>query len=126
MILRLICATLALALSAPAATVSAQESCPAPIAVPETVTTPNATYYSDGMPPARYRGNARATVRFSSQDEIVDLCGRPPCGLVVLACQQHKQLVMPNPCTYGAADKYAKLLCHELGHLNGWPATHGD
>jgi antirestriction protein ArdC len=33
---------------------------------------------------------------------------------------------MPNPCAFPDSDAYAHLLCHELGHANGWPPTHGD
>jgi antirestriction protein ArdC len=42
------------------------------------------------------------------------------------ACATGERLVLPNPCAFGSNDRYAALLCHELGHANGWPPTHGD
>jgi antirestriction protein ArdC len=36
-----------------------------------------------------------------------------------------KLLIMPDPCKFPATDNYARLMCHELGHLDGWPGSHG-
>ena len=35
------------------------------------------------------------------------------------------RVIAPNPCSYPETDLYARILCHEIGHANGWPATHG-
>jgi hypothetical protein len=33
-------------------------------------------------------------------------------------------MTLPNPCIAGAhGDPYAAVLCHELGHVNGWPGN---
>jgi hypothetical protein len=101
-------------------------TCSAPVPVPPTAIAPNSTYYSDGMPPERFRANNQVMVRFGSQADIEGICGKAPCGKIMLACQPPRQMILPNPCRYGPSDQYAKLVCHELAHLNGWPATHGD
>jgi hypothetical protein len=31
---------------------------------------------------------------------------------------------LPNPCTFKGGGQYANLMCHELGHVNGWPPKH--
>jgi hypothetical protein len=104
------------------------DQCSAPQAVPSTVTVPNSTFYSDGMPPVRFQGGAKVSVQFATQVDINDQCGIAPCKMVTLACTKANNgpLILPNPCSYGANDAYAKLVCHELAHRNGWPATHGD
>lgn len=90
---------------------------------------PNSTQWSTGAPPERYQGNTRASeIRFASPDEVdrIRNNGVPTCGYRVRACEIDGRLVMPNPCTFTQIEPYAHLLCHEVGHLNGWPLTHGD
>ena len=103
-------------------------TCSAPVAVPATITTPNATYYSDSEPPVRFRKSGSVTVQFTTQAGINSICGKAPCNMVTLGCLETgpARMILPNPCSYPASDDYAELVCHELGHLNGWPATHGD
>jgi hypothetical protein len=53
-----------------------------------------------------------------------------PGDQVPLACVRsdgkgHAFLIAANPCLAARRDLYAAILCHELGHLNGWPSTHG-
>jgi len=95
---------------------------------PDHPVAPNSTYYSDGAPPARFRADNQVEVVFRSPTEVARICGGgtpPTCGMQILACQQGGKIYMPNPC--GSAEEfYGRLLCHELGHLNGWPSTHGD
>ena len=31
---------------------------------------------------------------------------------------------LPNPCSFKRGGEYADLMCHELGHVNGWSAKH--
>lgn len=46
-------------------------------------------------------------------------------GTTVAACTtEDGDLIMPNPCQWPGWDGYARLLCHELGHVNGW--THDN
>lgn len=92
---------------------------------------PNSTLYSDGTPPERFQKDGAAVVLFvSTQDDINAICGKAPEGRRTMACTHFEDgkapiITMPNPCnvTY---DYYAHLICHELGHVNGWPRTHGD
>ena len=77
-----------------------------------------------------FRHDATVTVEFAGQERInsrcQDLYGKPPSGIRTEACTTAAHLIMPNPCNFPDTDAYAHLLCHELGHVNGWPATHGD
>lgn len=100
------------------------EQCSAPVAVPKTVTTPNATYYSDGEPPARFSHPPATPLKIVfGRDQIDALCGRPPCGKVFLGCQRGDMLALPDPFK---DPEFAKITRHELAHVNGWPETHGD
>lgn len=108
------------------ATEPSAPQCSAPVAVPSTVTTPHATYYNDGEPPARFAHAPTGTlkVRFG-QAAIDELCGRPPCGLRFLGCVHGDEVALLDPFTISSED-FAKLVRHELAHLSGWPDTHGD
>jgi len=93
----------------------------------------DATEWSDAMPPQRFRGDGVATVFFLSRADIEQICGagrQPPAGSAVLACSTRKNgrkiIVMPNPCVVGDIDYYARLMCHENGHIAGWGALHED
>jgi hypothetical protein len=124
---RCIVASLALVFSTSATqSTLAAETCSAPVAVPPSVTTPNSTYYSDGLPPERFRKNGTILVQFTDQATIDAICGKAPCKMTTLGCTDRRQMTLPNPCSYPASDQYAQLVCHELGHVNGWPRTHGD
>lgn len=81
-----------------------------------------------GYPPDRYQGDGSAphTTFLTPQAGINLLCGTAPKGFRTIACVTGGgQLVLPNPCqTAYAGQSYATVACHELGHLNGWPANH--
>lgn len=86
---------------------------------------------SDGWPPARFRGDVTATIRFVPPERVGEVCGaKPTCGYVTLGCtltrpDGSKLVVLPNPNAEGpAADAYRKLVAHELGHVNGWAGDH--
>lgn len=90
----------------------------------------NATPYFDGRPPAQLQHDNVVTMEFAGQSRINDVCnaqfGAPPAGMQTQACATAgKRLIMPNPCAFPESETYARLLCHELGHANGWPPTHG-
>lgn len=86
---------------------------------------PNSTLISTGVPPARYRKDNAAVVYFV--DDVSPLCGRASTpGFVIVACARGNQIAMPNPCRFAASEYYARIMCHELGHVSGWPGTHGD
>lgn len=86
-------------------------------------------FFSNATPPVRYRHNATLTVDLQDQAAISRTCqslfGRPPPGAQTNACFTGERAILPNPCTFPKSDIYAHLLCHELAHRNGWPATHG-
>lgn len=39
-------------------------------------------------------------------------------------CAADGIITMPNPCKTATPGWYERTLCHELGHVNGWPADH--
>jgi hypothetical protein len=87
------------------------------------------TMFTDVWPPGAFQKDTTVTVEFAGQNAIERTChplfGAPPKGMITRACHTGRRLVMPNPCTFPRDDEYARLLCHELGHANGWPASHG-
>ena len=42
------------------------------------------------------------------------------------ACRNSVMITIGNPCWRDKPDWYANLFCHELGHVNGWPANHAN
>ncbi len=78
-------------------------------------------------PLAEYRNDTRAMVHFTQAaaqqcNEIFDLAGVDACARIGVG-----EVWMPNPCSaYWRGDRYADLMCHEIGHTNGWPATHPE
>lgn len=82
------------------------------------------------MPPAIFQRDTSAIIQTVPPDEIALYCGTEAA-----ACQtdraDHPIVVMPNPCAYvimpnGQRDPYASVLCHELGHANGWSHEGND
>lgn len=122
----LFAASLALAPLASSATEPKTPQCSPPVAVPKSVTTPNATYYNDGEPPARFAHAPTGTLKVQFGQAAIDrVCGPPPCGMRFLGCARGDDVVLLDPFTM-QGDDFAKLVRHELAHLSGWPATHGD
>jgi len=83
----------------------------------------NSTLYFDGMPPKRYQGNVRVLI--ATVDNLNGVCGQPPPGKFWYGCTRGITVFVNNPCLSGSQE-YARILCHEFGHINQWPATHGD
>ena len=85
---------------------------------------------ASGMPPARFRGAAEFQLK-ASADVGLD-CKKaglkPVDGTKTEACAviggPVPVVIISNPCK--SPGHYARTLCHELGHVNGWPATHGE
>lgn len=77
--------------------------------------------------PERHQGNRVAVVRFEGHEGIATQCGVAKPPLVLIACAGKVKgvptIAVPNPCLL-PGDFYARLLCHELGHLNGWSGAH--
>lgn len=83
----------------------------------------------DGWPPERFFEDRSLTVAFKGDPN--ELCGFPvEPGWRLLGCHMRdfwgSRLVLPNPCTWGEYkdEDYARLVCHELGHANGWTGDH--
>lgn len=77
--------------------------------------------------PEQYQGNPEHPLKiiFVEPGHAIDVyCGKAERGFYTLACSKAPNiLVMPNPCRYPEykdPDSYARLLCHEKGHLMGW------
>lgn len=78
------------------------------------------------VPPDRYQADRAAIVAFS-HEAVKKLCQADAAiACVKTYADGSVLLVMPNPCPLAGKELYATILCHELGHLNRWPATHGD
>lgn len=74
-------------------------------------------------PPGPYnRGEAVVTLTVSHQQAITHHCTAQGLTPAAIACANPRALWMPDPCQFGGA--YADLMCHELGHVRGWPANH--
>jgi hypothetical protein len=78
------------------------------------------TMVFDGMPPTRFRAPRKMKVETGS----VAKCGTPAKGFVFEGCTDGVVVHVPNPCDF-PNESFAVLLCHEQGHLQGWPADHG-
>lgn len=120
-----ITAAFALLWAGPAIPEQPSRCAPAPNVKPMAGLAPNSTYVSDDEPPKRFRSVPRRTVRVAfGRAAINKYCGRPPCGLEFLGCTTDSGLVvLPDPF---AAQDFAKITRHELAHVAGWPASHGD
>jgi hypothetical protein len=77
----------------------------------------------DGWPPIQYTADNTATVLFAT--DVNASCGANPKGGILEACQSGPRITLPNPCNGKFQhETFARLTCHELGHLNGWPGNH--
>ena len=89
---------------------------------------PKPTPFSNGRPPARSQANATVTLQLADQAGIDAIChaafGKPPANMKTDGCQLGDRIVLPNPCEFAETDRYAAMLCHELGHANGWTSLH--
>lgn len=80
------------------------------------------TYYDNGEPPKRFLVMPEGFVKVAFGREAIDkYCGVPPCGMRFLGCIRGDLMVLPDP----SDPDFAKIARHEIGHFNGWPATHG-
>jgi len=90
----------------------------------------NSTLYTDVLPPDRFKGDVRATVIFVQPELLQARCAPylppVPAEYVIEACVVDGVMILPNPCALRTISLFDQLACHEIGHLNGWPGTHGD
>ena len=76
------------------------------------------------LPPERYRSDTTSTITFAKPELVQELCGKRGVDELV-ACFEPPVIIVPNPCDY-PDESYARIVCHEIGHANGWPADHKD
>ena len=94
--------------------------------------------WNQEIPPVRFQGPAMAVTVFLPPYRVREECQKriketPPEGIEIKACRIPPDepggislLVLPDPCLLAPQEYYAKVLCHEIAHINGWPNTHGD
>lgn len=66
---------------------------------------------------------ARVRVSFVSQSQLIQGCSAHRLSSAGYACVRPDTVLARNPCRVQGS-WYARLLCHELGHVNHWPANH--
>ncbi|MGZ3272430.1 MAG: hypothetical protein ACXU82_03745 [Caulobacteraceae bacterium] len=76
------------------------------------------------QPPFALQNGGLVSIFFTTAADV-----EARCGPFAAACEtrdglKRPLLIMPNPCRWGAPGAYARTLCHELGHANGWPGDH--
>jgi hypothetical protein len=76
-------------------------------------------------PPAQFRKGTTATVEFLAAHEIIPRCIERGAKVLANACADTRTITITNPCEY-PGESYAKRLCHEMGHINGWNTAHQD
>lgn len=83
---------------------------------------PAIALYSNAVPPARFRKDASFSITIMPAAAIGRACG----DAAFIACSEigGQHVIISNPCLF-QGEEYARQLCHELGHVNGWPRMHG-
>lgn len=76
-------------------------------------------------PPQAYQADTTATVEFIQAEKVMPRCLERGAKTLANACADTKLITITNPCAY-PGESYAKRLCHELGHINRWPANHSN
>lgn len=102
------------------------------------VLTPDSPYVDSGLPPERFRADRAPTiitVAFVPGSTVDAVCQAyspttPPPGYAIAACVIRRPngarvMIVANPCETQASHQ-ERLQCHEIGHANGWPASHGE
>lgn len=100
-----------------------------PLKAPPEDSPSNSSYANgDGRPPARFQRYEDAMVAFRSKERIQEICGPPPCGYVIQGCVKEGVVYVPHPCLDAdlTDTNFTGVLCHELGHVSGWPSAHGE
>ena len=73
-------------------------------------------------------GTTRLQVEFIAPQRVAYRCAERGAkfnpGSDFGACRDETLVTMPNPCLTITAGWYARTLCHELAHANGWAANH--
>lgn len=78
----------------------------------------------DGPPPLPFQRDNSATIVFTDPPHIAAECKMDTDDIE--GCSDigpvFRKIWITNPCR--VREHYAQILCHELGHVNGWPANH--
>jgi len=74
------------------------------------------------LPPEIYRGDATVTVTFAKPELVQELCGKRGVKELI-GCGEPGLMIVPNPCQY-PNEVYARIICHEAAHSQGWGADH--
>ena len=74
-------------------------------------------------PPARFQSDTTASVEFMAAERIMPRCLERGAMILANACADQTLITITNPCAY-QGESYARRLCHEMGHVNGWDAGH--
>ena len=74
-------------------------------------------------PPVRFQSDTTASVEFMAAEAIMPRCIERGAMVLANACADRELITITNPCAY-PSESFAKRLCHELGHINGWDAGH--
>lgn len=75
------------------------------------------------VPPIEYQRDDYAVVFFVDDVERPEYCNRNAnFGFRTMACTftDRRLIFMPNPCPFALYEYYARLMCHEKGHISGW------
>lgn len=72
-------------------------------------------------PPDRYRGGAVYIYRTESPERVGELCRNAKA----VGCAIGGVVIGPNPCDF-PGERFARLHCHEAGHVLGWSPEHPE
>ena len=79
-----------------------------------------------GMPPERFKQEVLVPVGFLYIDNLGEVCGVAEPPKTRLGCATEKAIAIIHPCApLFKGEMFAKFMCHEIAHANGWPAEHG-
>ena len=85
---------------------------------------------STSIPQPRKRTDRIVPVEFAASGMIEFRCAERGAKFVddrgsgIIACADNELITISNPCSLDDGGWYARTLCHELAHANGWPANH--
>lgn len=92
------------------------------------------------LPPARFQGRFEPVISLTiyvpaaAVDQVCQELGlKPTPGYEIKGCtirrpgDRFPAVILPNPCEApGPYMSPSYVACHEAGHVQGWPASHGE